>query len=75
MIASRLSLYARPAVKQLTRPKSTYVYSYDKTFLQKWMEGRVKKINEFQKLLAVCYLLFFSFQNILKIKFQNFLFK
>lgn len=44
---------ARSLVVNTVRPKTTYIYPIDKTFSQKWVEKRVKKINQMQDHLSV----------------------
>lgn len=50
-------LFSRNGICQsvVKRSKSQFVYDVDKTASQKWMESRVAKIRENQKLHAVGY--------------------
>jgi hypothetical protein len=56
----------RQTFTQQTNKKSSFQYDVDKTFSQKWMQSRIDKIQQQQKLHGVFILFNYSFIYILK---------
>ena len=56
----------RQTFTQQTNKKSSFQYDVDKTFSQKWMQSRIDKIQQQQKLHGVFIFFNYSFIYILK---------
>jgi hypothetical protein len=65
LFATRFTLATRRALmpssalyKVAFQPKTTFQYEYDKPFAQRHIEKKTKKIQEYQKFLAVSFINF-----------------